>query len=53
VTTSIHVSAGQVAATLALVALAAAISFWQKADLERDIGIAALRSFISSPRSAT
>jgi len=46
VTTSIHVSAGQVAATLALVALAAAISYWQKADLERDIGIAALRSFI-------
>jgi putative ABC transport system permease protein len=46
VSTSIHVSAGQVAATLALVALAAAISFWQKADLERDIGIAALRSFI-------
>ena len=45
-TTSIHVSAGQVAATLALVALAAAISYWQKADLERDIGIAALRSFI-------
>jgi putative ABC transport system permease protein len=44
--TSIHVSVGQVAATLALVALAAAISFWQKADLERDIGIAALRSFI-------
>jgi putative ABC transport system permease protein len=44
--TSIHVSAGQVAATLALVALAAAISFWQKADLERDIGVAALRSFI-------
>jgi putative ABC transport system permease protein len=46
VSTSIHVSAGQVAATLALVALAAAISFWQKADLERDIGIAAFRSFI-------
>jgi putative ABC transport system permease protein len=46
VTTSIHVSAGQVAATLALVALAAAISFWRKADLERDIGIAAFRSFI-------
>lgn len=44
--TSIHVSAGQVAATLALVALAAAVSFWRKADLERDIGIAALRSFI-------
>jgi putative ABC transport system permease protein len=44
--TSIHVSAGQVAATLALVALAAAVSFWRNADLERDIGIAALRSFI-------
>jgi putative ABC transport system permease protein len=46
VSTSIHVSAGQVAATLALVALAAAVSFWRKADLERDIGIATLRSFI-------
>jgi putative ABC transport system permease protein len=46
VSTSIHVSAGQVAATLALVALAAAVSFWRKADLERDIGIAALRSFV-------
>jgi putative ABC transport system permease protein len=46
VTTSIHVSTGQVAATLALVALAAAISFWQRADLERDIGVATVRSFI-------
>ena len=36
----------QVAASLALVALAAAISFWQKADLERDIGIATVRSFV-------
>lgn len=44
--TSIHVSVGQVVATLALVALAAAVSFWRKADLERDIGIAALRSFV-------
>ena len=44
--TSIHVSLGQVAATLALVALAAAISLWRKADLERDIGIATLRSFV-------
>ena len=51
--TSIHVSAGQVAATLALVALAAAISYWQKADLERDIGIAAFAPSSSSPRSAT
>jgi putative ABC transport system permease protein len=46
VTISIHVSTGQVAATLALVALAAAISFWQRADLERDIGIATIRSFV-------
>jgi UDP-glucose/iron transport system permease protein len=44
--TSIHVSVGQVAASLALVALAAAISFWWKADLERDIGVAAVRSLI-------
>jgi putative ABC transport system permease protein len=44
--TSIHLSLGQVAASLALVALAAAISLWQKADLERDIGIATARSFV-------
>src|SRR3954452_564620 len=44
--TSIHLSPGQVVASLALVALAAAISFWQKADLERDIGIATVRSFV-------
>lgn len=44
--TSIHVSLGQVAATLALVALAAAISLWRRADLERDIGIATVRSFV-------
>ena len=44
--TSIHVTPGQVAASLALVALAAAVSFWRRADLERDIGVAALRSFV-------
>lgn len=43
---SIHVSLGQVAATLALVALAGAVSFWRKADLERDIAVAAARSFV-------
>jgi len=42
----IHLSISQVGAALALVALAAAISFWQKADLERDIGIATVRSFV-------
>ena len=31
---------------LALVALAAAISFWRKADLERDIAMATVRSFV-------
>jgi putative ABC transport system permease protein len=45
-TSSIHISAGQLAATLALVALAVGVSFWQRAALERDIGIAVLRSFI-------
>jgi putative ABC transport system permease protein len=44
--TSIHVSLGQVAASLALVALAAAVSFWRRTDLERDIGIATVRSFV-------
>jgi putative ABC transport system permease protein len=43
---TIHVSVGQVAASLALVAVAAAISFWRKADLERDIGVATIRSFV-------
>lgn len=45
-TASIHVSTGQVAASLALVALAAAISFWRKADLDRDIAVATVRSFV-------
>jgi putative ABC transport system permease protein len=43
---SIHVSIGQVAATLALVALAAAVSRWRRAELERDIAIATIRSFV-------
>ena len=43
---SIHLSLGQVAASLALVAIAVAVSFWRKADLEQDIGIAVVRSFI-------
>jgi len=44
--TSVHVTLGEVAATLVLVAIAAAVSFWQKADLERDIAVAVARSFI-------
>ena len=43
---SIDVSLGQVAAALALVVLAAAISRWRRADLEGDIAVATVRSFI-------
>ena len=43
---SIDVSLGEVAASVALLAIAAAISFWRDADLERDIGIALVRSFV-------
>ena len=44
--TSIHVTTLQVVGSLALVAIAAGVSFWRQADLERDIGIAAVRAFI-------
>jgi putative ABC transport system permease protein len=44
--TSIHVDLWQVAASLSLVALAAAISFWRQADLERDIVVATVRSIV-------
>jgi UDP-glucose/iron transport system permease protein len=43
---SIHVTLGEVAATLALVALAAAVSFRRRAELEEDIAVAVVRSFI-------
>ncbi len=43
---SIHVELWQVAASLVLVAIAAAISRWQRADLERDIVVATVRSII-------
>jgi putative ABC transport system permease protein len=42
----IHISVGQVAATLAFVGLAVAVSLWQRADLERDIAIATVRSLV-------
>lgn len=42
----IDVSLGEVAATLALIAVAAAVSLWRRADLERDIGLAVVRSFL-------
>jgi putative ABC transport system permease protein len=40
------ISLGEVAASLALVAVAAAVSLWRRADLEQDLGIAVLRSFL-------
>jgi putative ABC transport system permease protein len=46
VSTSIDVSLGEVAASVVLLALAAGISRWRAADLERDIVIALVRSFV-------
>jgi putative ABC transport system permease protein len=46
VSAGIDVSVGEVAAAIALAALAAALSFWRGADLERDIGVAVVRSVI-------
>jgi putative ABC transport system permease protein len=46
VRSSIDVTLGEVAASLALVAIAAAVSFWRRADLEKDLGVAVLRSFL-------
>jgi putative ABC transport system permease protein len=46
VSSSIDVSLAEVAAALALVAVAIAVSVWRRTDLERDIGIAVVRSFI-------
>src|SRR3954449_11025223 len=41
-----HVSLAQVAGTLVLVGIAIAASFWRHADLEKDIAVAVVRSFI-------
>ena len=43
---SVNVTLGELAASLALVAIAAAASLWRRADLEADLGIAVLRSFL-------
>jgi putative ABC transport system permease protein len=42
----VDVTLVEVAASLVLVAIAVGVSFWQRVDLERDIGIAVLRSFV-------
>jgi len=46
VTPAIDLSLGEVAASLALVAIAAAVSLYRRADLESELGVAVLRSFI-------
>jgi putative ABC transport system permease protein len=44
--TTTEVSLGQLAGALALIAVAIVVSIWWKADLERDIVVAVVRSFI-------
>lgn len=44
--TGVHISVGELAATLVLVAIAIGISRWRSAELENDMGIAVLRSFL-------
>jgi putative ABC transport system permease protein len=43
---AVHMGLGQVAATVALVAVAVAVSVWQRTGLERDIVVAAARAFV-------
>jgi putative ABC transport system permease protein len=43
---AIHIGLGDVAATLALVAVAVAVAVWERTDLEGDIAVAVARSFI-------
>jgi putative ABC transport system permease protein len=43
---TISISLGEVAASLALIAVAIAVSFWRKAELEQDIAVAVVRSFV-------
>ena len=45
-TPTVDITLGEVAATLTLVALAAAVSLWRRAELEPDLGLAVLRSFV-------
>jgi len=43
---AVHVSLGEVALSLVLAAVAVAVSRWRRADMEADLGIAVLRSFV-------
>lgn len=42
----VDITLAQVAAALALVAVGVAVSIWRRVELERDIGIAVVRSFV-------
>jgi putative ABC transport system permease protein len=43
---TVSISLGEVAASLALIAVAMAVSFWRRAELEQDIAVAVVRSFL-------
>jgi putative ABC transport system permease protein len=43
---TVSISLGEVAASLVLVAIAAAVSLWRRAELEEELGLAVLRSFL-------
>jgi putative ABC transport system permease protein len=43
---TVSISLGEVAASLALIAVAIAVSFWRRAELEQDIAVAVFRSFV-------
>ncbi|HET8822170.1 MAG TPA: iron export ABC transporter permease subunit FetB [Thermoleophilaceae bacterium] len=44
--TTISISLEEVAASLALIAVAVAVSFWRRAELEQDVAVAVVRSFL-------
>jgi putative ABC transport system permease protein len=43
---TVSITLGEVAASLALIAVAIAVSFWRRAELEQDIAVAVVRSFL-------
>jgi putative ABC transport system permease protein len=43
---TVSITLGEVAASLALIAVAIGVSFWHRAELEQDIAVAVLRSFV-------
>ena len=43
---TVSITLGEVAASLALIAVAIAVSFWRRAELEQDVAVAVARSFV-------